>query len=74
MIVGIASLLITYIIDFATTLPIPPKRILSMIQPDNVPSLSMHSKHGFLNSGTLYLRENDLRILLLKQLPVQENK
>jgi L-amino acid N-acyltransferase YncA len=50
----------------------PARRILSVVQPNNLPSLEMHAKFDFLTSGTLYLRENDLRLLLLKQLPLPE--
>jgi len=42
------------------------KKILSMIQPDNVPSINLHTKSGFKISGNLYFQENDLRVLFMK--------
>jgi len=44
------------------------KKILSMVQPDNVPSINLHTKLGFKISGTLEFQENDLRVFFTKAL------
>eukprot|EP01094_Clydonella_sp_ATCC50884_P026901 TRINITY_DN7527_c0_g2_i1.p3 TRINITY_DN7527_c0_g2~~TRINITY_DN7527_c0_g2_i1.p3 ORF type:complete len:166 (-),score=52.44 TRINITY_DN7527_c0_g2_i1:953-1450(-) len=40
-------------------------RVLSMLQPDNTASLALHMKVNFVVAGSLYLRDGDLRVLLL---------
>jgi len=63
---GIASELIKHLLGIVKAHRTA-KRVLSMVQPENSASINLHTKNGFQMSGSIYLRENDLRVLFINQ-------
>jgi len=71
--IGIATALICHLIGMVKNNS-GTKKLLSMIDKDNIPSLNLHIKNGFKVCGNLYFGERDFRILLINEIKKRNNK